>query len=108
LLRRQFSEQYLTDSQFFAHFLRHSNGSLQRSQIFGSKPFFVLALMDHSSIQQTSPKPDHIGVSMGCNPAITKSSKWTRESDKGTQNFVSSQAKKLGDCISAKELFGAD
>jgi hypothetical protein len=35
--------QYLTLSQFFAHFLRHSKGRLQVVQIFGAKPFFTLA-----------------------------------------------------------------
>jgi hypothetical protein len=41
-----FSEQYLTLSQSRAHFLRHSKGRLQRWQIFGGKPFFVLAPME--------------------------------------------------------------
>lgn len=38
-------EQYFTVSQSRAHFFRHSNGRLHRWQIFGSKPFLVLALM---------------------------------------------------------------
>jgi hypothetical protein len=36
-----FSEQYFTFSQSRAHFLRHSKGLAQASQIFGAKPFFV-------------------------------------------------------------------
>jgi hypothetical protein len=38
-----FLEQYLTFSQFFAHFLRHSNSKLQVMQTFGLKPFLILA-----------------------------------------------------------------
>jgi hypothetical protein len=38
-----FSEQYLTFSQSRCHFLRHSNSSPQDVQIFGAKPFLVLA-----------------------------------------------------------------
>jgi hypothetical protein len=38
-----FLEQYLTFSQFFAHFFRHSNSNLQVTQTFGLKPFFILA-----------------------------------------------------------------
>jgi hypothetical protein len=38
-----FLEQYLTFSQFFAHFLRHSNSNLQVTQTFGLNPFFILA-----------------------------------------------------------------
>jgi hypothetical protein len=37
------SEQYFTLGQSRAHFLRHSNGSPQRAQILGSKPFLVFA-----------------------------------------------------------------
>jgi hypothetical protein len=40
-----FSEQYFTFSQSRAHFLRHSKARLQRWQILGAKPFFVLAIM---------------------------------------------------------------
>jgi hypothetical protein len=40
-----FSEQYLTFSQSRAHFFRHSKGRLQRWQIFGGKPFLVLAFI---------------------------------------------------------------
>jgi hypothetical protein len=39
-----FLEQYLTDSQSLAHFLRHSNFSPQRSQVLGGKPFLVFGL----------------------------------------------------------------
>jgi hypothetical protein len=35
LFSRQRSEQYLTSLQFLAHFLRHSKGRAQRTQIFG-------------------------------------------------------------------------
>jgi len=38
--------QYLTFSQFFSHFLRHSKGKLQLTHIFGAKPFFTLATRD--------------------------------------------------------------
>jgi hypothetical protein len=34
----------LTLSQSFAHFFRHSNGSPQRAQTLGSKPFFFFAV----------------------------------------------------------------
>jgi hypothetical protein len=37
--------QYLTCSQFFAHFFRHSKGSPQVTQVFGSKPFLIFARM---------------------------------------------------------------
>ena len=50
------SEQYFTFSQSRAHFLRHSNGRLQRWQIFGSKPFLVLALMVCFSGAVASPR----------------------------------------------------
>lgn len=43
LSSRQACEQYFTSSQFFAHFLRHSKGRAQRTQIFGAKPFFTRA-----------------------------------------------------------------
>jgi hypothetical protein len=43
---RQRSEQYLTSVQFLAHFLRHSKGRPQRTQILGSKPFFTFAVRD--------------------------------------------------------------
>jgi hypothetical protein len=46
LFSRQRSEQYLTSLQFFAHFLRHSKGRLQRTQIFGSKPFLTFVMRD--------------------------------------------------------------
>ena len=39
-----FSEQYLTFSQSRCHFLRHSNSSPQEAQVFGAKPFLVLAM----------------------------------------------------------------
>jgi len=39
-----FSEQNLTFSQSRCHFLRHSNSSPQDAQIFGAKPFLVLAM----------------------------------------------------------------
>jgi len=32
-------------SQFFAHFLRHSNSRLQRRQTFGANPFLVFAFI---------------------------------------------------------------
>jgi hypothetical protein len=38
-------EQYLTLSQFFAHFFRHSNSDLQVTQTFGLKPFLTFARM---------------------------------------------------------------
>lgn len=38
------SEQYLTLSQFLAHFLRHSNPRPQRIQTLGSKPFLVFGV----------------------------------------------------------------
>jgi hypothetical protein len=41
-----FCEQYLTLSHSRAHFLRHSNGSPQRSQVLGANPFFVWAVRD--------------------------------------------------------------
>jgi hypothetical protein len=41
----QASEQYFTSSQFLAHFLRHSKGRSQRTQIFGAKPFLVRAII---------------------------------------------------------------
>jgi hypothetical protein len=46
LFSRQRSEQYLTSLQFLAHFLRHSKGRAQRTQILGSKPFLVFAVRD--------------------------------------------------------------
>ena len=46
LLFLQRSLQYLTSSQFLAHFLRHSKGRWQRRQVFGSKPFLTLAARD--------------------------------------------------------------
>jgi hypothetical protein len=46
LFSRQRSEQYFTSDQFLAHFLRHSKGSPQRTQIFGSKPFLTFAVRD--------------------------------------------------------------
>jgi hypothetical protein len=46
LFSRHLSLQYLTSGQFFAHFLRHSNSRPQRTQTFGAKPFFVLAMRD--------------------------------------------------------------
>jgi len=47
-----FSEQNLTLSQSQAHFLRHSKGKLQRWQILGGKPFFVLARMSGASFSR--------------------------------------------------------
>ena len=41
------SEQYFTFSQSRAHFFRHSNSLLQRTQTFGAKPFFILAFIKH-------------------------------------------------------------
>jgi len=41
-----FSEQYLTFSQSRCHFFRHSNSNPQDAQIFGAKPFLVLAMRD--------------------------------------------------------------
>jgi hypothetical protein len=38
-------EQYLTFSQFLAHFFRHSNSNLQVTQTFGLKPFLIFARM---------------------------------------------------------------
>ncbi len=35
--------QYLISAQFLAHFLRHSNGRPQRTQILGAKPFLIFA-----------------------------------------------------------------
>ena len=43
--RLHLSEQYFTFSQSRTHFLRHSKGRLHRWQIFGSKPFLVLAFI---------------------------------------------------------------
>ena len=40
--RRHRSEQYLTSSQTFAHFLRHVNGRPQTTQVFcGRSDFFI-------------------------------------------------------------------
>jgi hypothetical protein len=44
LFSRHRSLQYLTSSQFLAHFLRHSKGKLQRWQVLGANPFFVFAM----------------------------------------------------------------
>jgi hypothetical protein len=46
LFSRHRSLQYFTSVQFLAHFLRHSKGKLQRTQIFGSKPFLTFAVRD--------------------------------------------------------------
>jgi len=46
LLSRHLSLQYLTSVQFFAHFLRHSNSRPQRWHVFGTNPFFTLAVRD--------------------------------------------------------------
>jgi hypothetical protein len=46
LFSRHRSLQYFTSVQFLAHFLRHSKGRLQRTQIFGSKPFLTFAVRD--------------------------------------------------------------
>ena len=37
LFLRHFSLQYVTESQFLAHFLRHVNGRLQLAQIFSGR-----------------------------------------------------------------------
>jgi hypothetical protein len=61
--------------------LRHSNGNLQRSQIFGSKPFFVLALIAEPPLKDSCPEPNHYRTAVSRNPAVTKPTNWAARSD---------------------------
>jgi hypothetical protein len=52
-----------------AHFLRHSNGFSQRTQIFGAKPFFVLATRIIQADRASNPSKhplDHFVRDVGC------------------------------------------
>lgn len=53
LFRRHFSEQYLTSSQTFSHFLRHENGNPQVAHVLLGKSFFLRCFMGDASCLAT-------------------------------------------------------